>query len=180
MKPDPCNLYLIGLPGVGKTTLGRALAQRLGRAFVDLDQEIVAAVGMPIPAFFAQQGEAAFRAEESRALQRLAQRGGLVVATGGGIVVRDGNVKRMRETGLVLWITRPSERVLRDLDGHSRPLLQGDARARLAALAREREPLYQGAAHHVICNDQAEEQALLKMLRWVQEQPGGPGEGRSL
>ena len=152
MHDEPRSLYLIGMPGSGKTSLGRALAAALALPFVDVDAQVEAETGMSIPSLFAQRGEAAFRALESQALSALAQGGPQVMATGGGIVLDPRNVAFLRRTGLVLWVDRPVARIAADVRQDTRPLLHGDVANRLAALYAQREPLYRGAAHLRLLN----------------------------
>jgi len=121
------HLYLIGLPGSGKTTLGRQLAAYYGRAFLDLDAVIVAEAGQSIPAIFAAEGEAGFRAREAAALRAVAARPGppLVVATGGGAPCFHDNVAVLRASGFLLWLDVPLPELVRRLGRSrtSRPLL---------------------------------------------------------
>ncbi len=102
-------VWLVGLPGAGKTTVGRQLARRLRREFVDLDERIAAAAGMDVPAIFRREGEAGFRRREERALRRHVGQAGArqVVALGGGIVCRKANRLRLSRTGVVLWLDLP-------------------------------------------------------------------------
>ena len=121
------HLYLIGLPGSGKTTLGRQLAAHYGRAFLDLDAAIVAEAGRSIPEIFAQEGEAGFRAREAAALRAVAAQPGppLVVATGGGAPCFLDNVAVLRGSGFLLWLDVPLPELVRRLGRSrtSRPLL---------------------------------------------------------
>jgi shikimate kinase len=121
------HLYLIGLPGSGKTTLGRQLAAHYGREFLDLDAAIVAEAGQSIPAIFAAEGEAGFRAREAAALRAVAARPGppLVVATGGGTPCFHANVEVLRTSGFLLWLDVPLPELVRRLGrSHTkRPLL---------------------------------------------------------
>ncbi len=136
-----CNISLIGMPGSGKTSLGQALAQRLGKRFVDLDAEIEREAGKSIPQLFAAEGEAAFRDRESRAAVAAGKESGQVLSTGGGIVLRGENIAALRQNGPVLFIDCPVE-LLAISDG--RPLAK--CREDLARLERERLPLYRAAA----------------------------------
>jgi shikimate kinase len=152
------NLYLVGMMGAGKSTVGRLLAARLGWPFLDLDQLIEAEAGMPVPALFASEGEAAFRDREEALLGRIASGCGFpqpaVVATGGGAVLREMNRERMRVTGLVIWLEAdPALLVERTVaEGIAkRPLLAGaDPASRLTELLAQRAPLYGQAAHRQI------------------------------
>jgi shikimate kinase len=148
----PGNVFLVGMMGAGKTTVGKVLARRLGREFVDCDKEIVERTGVPIATIFEIEGEAGFRRRESAVLAELARRAGSVVATGGGAVIAEENRRVMRESGTVVYLHTSLdhlyERTRRD---SARPLLaKGDRRARLAELLSARDPLYREVAHIVV------------------------------
>lgn len=134
------NLWLVGMPGVGKTTVGGLLGQALGRPFVDLDAEIERIAGMPIPEIFAAKGEAGFREIEAQAAINASRGRGTVIATGGGTVLRDANRRAMRESGTVVWLQRDLSR----LPTEGRPLSEAKGVEKLYA---EREPIYRAAAH---------------------------------
>lgn len=138
-----CNLVLIGMPGCGKTTIGKRLAQRLQRPFVDLDAEIEKTAGMSTEVLLTQYGEPHFREIETRVLQQFANQHGLVLATGGGAVVRPENHILMRRNGLIVWIDRP----LQSLATSGRPLSQARG---VEAIFAEREPLYRGLADRYV------------------------------
>ena len=143
------RIYLVGPMGAGKSTVGRALAYRLGAELVDLDAEIVHVAGKPIPEIFAEEGEAGFREREARALADLAGRDeALVVATGGGVVLREENRQLMARSGTTVYLHAAVDTLLARTRGDSnRPLLQvADPRAQLTQLQAEREPLYREAA----------------------------------
>ena len=145
VRRETLNLVLTGMPGCGKSTLGREMAQRLGRTFVDLDVEIEKIAG-PIPAIFAAQGEAGFRDIESRVVETFGKESGLVIATGGGAILRKSNVRTLRQNGVVAWVQRPIEQ----LSQEGRPLSTGiDA---LRRMADTRTPLYQAAADFFVRN----------------------------
>lgn len=148
----PGNVFLVGMMGAGKTTVGKVLARRLGREFVDCDREILERTGVPIATIFEIEGEAGFRRRESAVLAELARRPGVVVATGGGAVISEENRRVMRESGTVVYLHASLdhlyERTRRD---SVRPLLaKGDRRATLAELLSTRDPLYREAAHIVV------------------------------
>lgn len=138
--------------GSGKSTLGPALAARLGLDFIDLDARVVAEAGCDIPAIFAGEGEAGFRMRESHALVAVLAGTPAVVATGGGAVLADANRNAMRSAGTVIYLQVDAAHQLARLAGDTgRPLLQGDDRAAtLARLQAIREPLYRDAAHHAL------------------------------
>jgi 3-dehydroquinate synthase len=143
------HIVLVGPMGSGKSTLGRALAARLGLGFIDVDERIVAEAGRSIAELFASEGEAGFRAREARTLAQALGEAAAVVATGGGAVLAEANRATMRGAGRVVYLRVDADAQLARLQGDSaRPLLQGEDRARtLAALQATREPLYRAAAH---------------------------------
>lgn len=142
-------IVLVGPMGAGKTTLGRALAARLARTFVDLDACIEAEAGQVVAAIFAQEGEAGFRRREAQALAAALETAETVIATGGGAVLDAGNRAAMRAKATVVYLTvAPALQLERLRDDRSRPLLEGaDPATRLAQLQAQREPLYREAAH---------------------------------
>lgn len=130
------NVVLIGMPGCGKSTVGRLLADRLGRPFYDADEEIGKELGCDIPTFFARFGEAAFREAETKTLARLGSGSGCVIATGGGCVTRAENYPLLHQNGTILWLRRPLDRLPKD----GRPISQSTD---LSALYAARRPLYE-------------------------------------
>jgi shikimate kinase len=147
------NIYLIGYRCTGKTSVGLMLAKRLDREFVDSDMAIVKTHGMTIQHMVMGQGWKAFREREHRVLRQLSSGTGLVVGTGGGVVLRPDNVRLMKETGTVVWMRAGSDtirdRMHRDgASGRLRPSLTSQgAEEEVAAVLRKREPLYRQAAH---------------------------------
>jgi len=129
------NIILIGMPGCGKTSIGLALAKKMGREFADTDELVEKTVGKPIPAVFKEYGEEMFRNLESVALKELCKRSGLIIATGGGIVTKPENRNVIRQNGIVVFLDRD----ITDLQVVGRPLSE---RAGVAALAAVRLPLY--------------------------------------
>ena len=138
--------------GAGKTTVGRSLAQRTGLSFVDSDQEIERRCSMSVSEVFAAEGEAAFRDREQQVIDELTRQDGVVLATGGGAVLREANRRALHERGTVVYLrASPEELAHRTRHDRSRPLLQtGDPRARLRELYRQRDPLYRQVAHFII------------------------------
>lgn len=146
------NVFLVGMMGAGKTTVGKALARRLGWTFVDCDHEIVARTGVPIATIFEIEGEAGFRRRETAVLAELARLHGTVIATGGGAVLSEENRRVMREGGTVVYLHAGVDHLHeRTRRSQARPLLaKGDRRATLAALLEQRDPLYRATAHLVV------------------------------
>lgn len=152
MTANCSNLYLIGMMGAGKTTVGRQLAKRLGRHFVDADHEIEARTGVAVATIFEIEGEAGFRKREAQVITDLAQTPCLVVATGGGAVLDPQNRAAMRESGLVVYLeAAPKLLYERTRHDRNRPLLRvDDPLAKLTELHAVRDPLYREAAHVVV------------------------------
>ncbi len=165
VRQECMNLVLVGMPGCGKSTLGRKMAEKLRRTFVDIDAEIEKEAG-PIPAIFAKQGEAAFRDIESRVIARFGKESGLVIATGGGAVLREENIRALHQNGVVAWVKRPREL----LSTAGRPLSKGAAA--LAAMEKIRMPLYQACADYIVENEGALSQAVKCMEEGFYEAAG--------
>jgi shikimate kinase len=145
-------IALVGMPGCGKSTVGRHLARHLGQTFVDTDSEIEHRVGMPIRTFFETHGEDAFRDVEQEVVDAVTRQHDNVVATGGGAVLRPQNRDALHARRQVFYLRATPEEIFRRLrhDTH-RPLLQvADPLRRLRELYRERDPLYRRTAHYVI------------------------------
>lgn len=145
-------LTLVGMPGSGKSTVGRQLARRLGLPFFDSDHVIEQRLGCSIRDYFAQAGEEAFREREQEVIAELASGPDAVVATGGGAVLREANRLALRAAGQVIYLRSSPEELYRRLRHDTqRPLLQvADPLARLRAMHAERDPLYRAAAHFQI------------------------------
>jgi len=141
------HIFLIGMMGCGKSTVGRGLSRALGCPFLDLDDEIVRREKRDIPSIFAEVGDAGFRLCETAALKDACSRAPMVIATGGGIVTREENIILMRENGLVVWLNRPLEDMISDVRQDTRPNLAGDKEERMRTLFAARKALYQRAAH---------------------------------
>jgi shikimate kinase len=160
------NLALVGMPGCGKSTVGRTLARHLGLHFIDADTEIEARIGMTIRSFFETQGEAAFRDVEQQVLADLALGRQQVIATGGGAVLRTANRETLHAHCQVIYLRATPEELYRRLrhDTH-RPLLQvSDPQKRMRELYRDRDPLYRQAAHFTVEAPRPSVPALLNMI----------------
>jgi shikimate kinase len=157
---------LVGMPGSGKSTVGRHLARQLGLRLADSDHVIEQRIGMPIRAYFEGHGEGPFRDVEQQAIAELCADDGLVLATGGGAVLREANRRTLRQRCHVFYLRSTPEELFRRLrhDTH-RPLLQvGDPLRRLRELFRERDPLYRQTAHYVIETGRPSVPSLVNMV----------------
>jgi len=156
--------------GAGKTTLGRQLARRLDKRFVDADHELEARLGVSIPTIFEIEGEAGFRDREEALIEELTQMMGVVLATGGGAVLRSGSRVRLKENGTVLYLHAEPETLWQRLRNsrHRLMLHAADPRNRLVELYQLRDPLYREVASHVIESDR---DAVIRFVRWLDADP---------
>ena len=157
MERNTRNLMLIGMPGSGKSTVGAALAESLGRKLVDVDERIVELAGCSIPEIFEKEGEEGFRRIEHQALCQVSKESGLVIATGGGVVTRPENMDPMRQNSLIVWLLRDTALLPRD----GRPLSQTNS---LTEMFKVREPLYRAAADCVADNNGSLEDTVKQIL----------------
>jgi shikimate kinase len=146
------RLFLVGMMGAGKTTVGRQLAKRLGKTFYDADREIEARTGVSVAVIFDIEGEAGFRKREAEVLEHLTSLEDIVLATGGGAILDPRNRENLRSRGFVTYLhALPQILWQRTRTDKSRPLLQGgDPRERLQALYAARDPLYREVADVVV------------------------------
>ena len=156
------NIVLIGMPGCGKSTLGRALAKKLDRTFVDTDEEIVKEAGRPIPEIFANEGEDAFRRLESRVLARVGKQSAQVIATGGGVVTREENYPSLSQNGVLIFIERELSQLARD----GRPLSLNNS---LEEMYAKRLPLYRRFADGTVFGNGNVEETTEKLMEAVNE-----------
>lgn len=145
-------IFLVGMMGSGKSTVGRRLGAVLGRPFVDADKEIETRCGVPVATIFELEGEDGFRRREAALIDDLTRRDGLVLATGGGAVLLAENRRHLRERGFVVYLKASAHDLwLRLRNDRVRPLLRApDPRRRIAELVDARDPLYQECAHLTI------------------------------
>ena len=176
------NLYLVGMMGSGKSSVGRPLAEALGYRFLDADTSLEQVAGRSIPELFAGEGEAGFRELEAAVLNQIAAWHSLVVATGGGVVTRPQNWGQLRQ-GVVIWLDAPDALLLQRLaaDPTPRPLMQAeDPASRLAELLQERRPLYAQADLHIVQDGRPPEQVAWQLLEALpgilRQRPAGPAE----
>lgn len=179
------HLVLVGLMGAGKSCIGRRLAQRLGRDFVDADSEIEAAAGCSIPEIFERHGEPAFRDGERRVIARLLEsETPLVIATGGGAYMDPRTRAAIREAGVAIWLRAELELLLRRTARRdNRPLLQrDDPRRVLTRLMQERHPVYAEAEVTVDSLDGPPEATLERIVAALRDEgwlPAAKRRGRS-
>lgn len=139
-------IYLVGVMGCGKSRVGWELARLCGRRFVDMDDWIIRTEGVPsVNAIFSDRGEDYFRDLESAALRAPSNQGALVIATGGGVVLREENLRHMRKRGWIVWLDRSLAKIVRTVNTKKRPLL-AEGPEKLYAIYAQREPLYKKAA----------------------------------
>lgn len=155
---DKVNIVLIGMPGCGKSTLGKALAKRLGRDFYDADDVIVEQEGKTIPELFTVS-EDCFRDAEVRASRTLAAKQGVIIACGGGVIKRSENMDIFKKTGTVFFLDRSPDDIVSDVDVSTRPLLK-DGKQKVYDLYDERIALYRNAADYLVPNNKTIEEVL--------------------
>jgi len=160
------NIFLVGLMGAGKTTIGRALAKKLNKRFVDSDHEIEARTGASIPLIFEIEGEASFRQRESEVIRDLTAQSDIVLATGGGAILKPENREYLKSRGTVIYLRASINSILqRTSHDKNRPLLQtADPRQRLEQLSREREPYYLEVADLVVETGRPNVQSLVQTI----------------
>lgn len=170
--------FLVGLPGSGKSTVGRQLARRLGLPFFDSDHVIEGRLGCSIREFFEQSGEEAFRDIEESVIDELTCKGPSVLSTGGGAVLRPLNRKHLHQRGQVIYLRSSPEEIFRRLrHDKKRPLLQvDDPLQRLRDLYTVRDPLYREAAHFVIETGRPSVAMLVNMIMMQLEMAGLDGQ----
>ena len=149
---EPSNIFLVGLMGAGKTSVGRMLARRLGMEFFDADSEIERITGVKIPIIFEIEGESGFRSREEKMIEQLSAMNGIVLATGGGAVISEANRQFLKNRGRVIYLrAAPEDLGRRTRRDRNRPLLQtADPLGKLRALHDQRDPLYREVADLIV------------------------------
>ena len=147
VRRETLNLILIGMPGAGKTTLGREMAESMGREFIDIDEEIVKREGMSIPEIFSSKGEAYFRKVETEILEKACIRSGVVIATGGGIIKNKKNYFIMKQNGTLIWIKRDLDK----LETEGRPISMSMP---IEKIYEERKDIYAKWSDYFINNNE--------------------------
>ncbi len=150
MRMSKKNIILIGFMGTGKTVTGRVLAERTGMELVDMDSIIEERAGRAISAIFATDGEAGFRKLERALAHELSQREGLIISTGGGVVLDPDNMADFKNNGLVVCLTASPATILQRLENDTtRPLLSGDKKEQISGILATRRPLYDAVEHQI-------------------------------
>lgn len=162
----PGNIILVGMMGSGKTTVGKLLANLVGKTFIDVDHEIQKRTGVGIPVIFEIEGEAGFRKRESEILRDIVKQQNIVLATGGGAILHPDNRALLRQYGTVIYLCAPvTELRRRTYLDKNRPLLQtGNVHARLLELFTQRDPLYRETAHIVMDSGRQSVRAFVQKL----------------
>ncbi len=150
------NIFLIGFMGAGKSTVARRLSEACGMRLIEMDEQIEQEQGMKIPEIFASQGEAYFRGLETALLEDLGRSGGNVVSCGGGVPMRECNVREMRRSGRIICLSAQPETIYeRVRHSHNRPLLEGNMNVSyISELMQARLPKYLEAADVIVCTDE--------------------------
>ena len=163
------NIILVGFMATGKTSVGKQLARKTGMRFVDMDALIVEREGRAINEIFATDGEPYFRELEKELAKELAQNSGLIISTGGGIVLNPDNIGAFSATGLVVCLTAQPEEILRRVARcQSRPLLAGDKEKQVRELLEQRRPLYEMIPFQVATDGRKPEEIAAKILKEFQ------------
>jgi len=166
------NVFLVGFMGTGKSSVGRRLSKEMGLRFIDTDELIEAQAKMSISEIFRLKGEDQFRELEEEVLSKIARFQGCVVATGGGIVLRERNIETMRRSGIVVCLTASPEAIYSRLkDDSNRPLLAGgNAMNRIEEMLAYRKPYYEKAEYIIDTSDLSVGQAVAEVGRIVKSQ----------
>lgn len=162
------NLVLIGMPGCGKSTFGQVLAKELKRDFYDADQVLEEREKMSIKDFF-KIGEDAFREAETRTIAYLSELAGVVIATGGGVVTRQENIELLRKKGVLLFIDRRPENIIRCIHDDHRPLLADD-KLKIFRLYEQRRDLYKQYADYIIGNNGKPDEAIAGIVNYARRE----------
>lgn len=171
------NIFLVGMMGAGKTTVGRALAHKMQKRFIDTDKVLVERTGVAVATVFEIEGEAGFRRREASVLAEVAAGDDCIIATGGGVVLSEENRRAMRENGTVIYLrARVADLWERTRQDTTRPLLATpDPRATLSRLLEERDALYREAAHLVVeTGVQSASTLAARVLAALREHAAGP------
>ena len=161
------NIVLIGMSGCGKTTIGNALSAILNKKLIDIDIYIEKIQGKSISEIF-NKGEAHFREVESNVVLEISQNTNSIISTGGGIIKKEENMLELKKNGIIIFIDRPVEMILKDIDDSNRPLLKNN-KTNLYEMYKSRYPLYKKYSDIVVANDGAEEEVINKIIEILKQ-----------
>ncbi|MEJ8554478.1 shikimate kinase [Tepidibacter sp. Z1-5] len=159
------NIVLIGMPGCGKTTIGDILAQKLSMEFIDIDKYIEEREEKSITDIF-NYGEDYFRKIESKAVEEVSSKSSMVISTGGGVVKLYSNIERLNKNGIIIFVNRPIEDIISDVDISSRPLLK-DGKDKIYNLFKQRYYLYKKYCDYEIINDAELNEVVGRIIKCV-------------
>jgi len=163
------HIFLIGMQGCGKSSLGKRVARETGTPFADTDAIVAQSAGGTVNDFFARYGEEKFRIAETNALAMLTRARPMIISTGGGTVMNPVNRHIMRSWGWIVWIDRPLEEILGDIKLDRRPDLRDGGLAEVERSYREQMPVYRDLADVTVKNNQGYHMALYVLSRLIQE-----------
>lgn len=152
------NVVLIGMPGCGKTTVGKVLAEKINMEFIDVDEYIELTEEKSISDIF-KNGEETFRDIESKVVDELSNKNKMVISTGGGVIKRKENMAALSKKGVIIFINRPLSKIMGDVDTETRPLLK-EGKEKLKKLYEERFELYKGCCDFEVLNDESIEKVI--------------------
>lgn len=159
------NIVLIGMPGCGKTTIGKILSEKLNMKYCDIDEYIEKKTGRTIPEIF-QDGEEEFRRIEREAVLEVSKGKDMAIATGGGVIKSFINIENLRRNGIIIFINRPIENIMGDIDADNRPLIK-DKKEKLYSLYKERYPLYKKYCDYQVMNIGSLEEVVERIIEII-------------
>jgi shikimate kinase len=163
------NIVLIGMRGAGKTAVGKALAKKLGRELVEMDELVAQKACMSIPEIVARHGWERFREIEAEVVAEVVERDNIINATGGGVITREENTKKLKKNGLLVWLTAGIDTLLQRIgDDEGRPLLKGQTqRQDMEITLAEREPFYRCAADITVDTENRSPEAVVEIIIYI-------------
>lgn len=168
MQSKDRNIVLIGMPGCGKTTIGKLLSERLKMNFCDVDSYIEDKESRSIPEIFKRDGEEYFRKLETQAVEEVSENQRSVISSGGGVVKSSYNMDNLKNSGIIIFINREVDDIISDIETDGRPLLK-DGKEKLYKLYEERIDLYKKYCDYEVKNDNSVEEILKKIVQVVEK-----------
>lgn len=167
MKNNDRNIVLIGMPGCGKTTIGKLLGEKIGKKWICIDRYIQGKKGKTIMEIF-KEGEAVFREIERQAVEKISVNSGMVISTGGGVVTSAVNIENLKKNGVIIYINRSVENIISDIDTSSRPLLKNNIE-KLNTLFEQRYHLYKNYSDYEVMNDSTLDVIIERIINVLKE-----------